>query len=107
MSDKDGRERFSEQNFLLADVKINVVLKMPFLTMSNTDVNFQAQDLQCRSYTTGDVLPTTKQVELIGKKEFTVAALDLEHEAFIIDIAVLSIDSSNKIHPSRRAQKPT
>ena len=29
---------------------------MPFLTMSNADVDFQAQNLQWRSYTTGDAL---------------------------------------------------
>ncbi len=43
--DKDGRERFFEKSFLFADVKLNVVLKMPFLSMSNTDVDFQARNL--------------------------------------------------------------
>ncbi len=75
--DKDGRERFFEESFLLADVSPNIVLGMPFLTMSNADVDFQARDLQWRSYTTGEVLPTTREVGLIGKKEFAAAALDL------------------------------
>ncbi len=43
--DKDGRERFFEENFLLADVKLNIVLGMPFLIMSNADIDFQARDL--------------------------------------------------------------
>ncbi len=38
--DKDGRERFFEKSFLLADVKVDRVLGMPFLTMSNVDVDF-------------------------------------------------------------------
>ncbi len=42
---KDRRERFFEKNFLLADVKPDIVLEMPFLTMSNADVEFQAWDL--------------------------------------------------------------
>ncbi len=46
VSNKDGRERFFEEIFLLADVSSNIVLKMPFLTMSNADVDFQARDLQ-------------------------------------------------------------
>ncbi len=54
VSDKDGRERFFEESFLLADVKPDVVLGMPFLTMSNADVDFQARDLQWRSYTTAN-----------------------------------------------------
>ncbi len=102
--DKDERERFFEESFLLADVKPDIVLGMPFLTISNADVNFQARDLQWRSYTTGDVLPTTRRVELIGKKEFAAAALDLEYEAFIVHVAALSIDLGDKVHPSRRAQ---
>ena len=43
--DKDGRERFFEENFLLANVKLKIVLKMLFLTMSNAKVDFQARDL--------------------------------------------------------------
>ncbi len=43
--DKDGRERFFKESFLLANVKLDIMLKMPFLTMSNTDVDFQARDL--------------------------------------------------------------
>ncbi len=45
VSDKDGRERFFEESFLLADVKSDIVLQMPFLTISNADVDFQARDL--------------------------------------------------------------
>ncbi len=45
MSDKDGRETFFEESFLLADVRPNIVLEMSFLTMSNADVDFQARDL--------------------------------------------------------------
>ncbi len=104
VSDKDGRERFFEESFLLADVSPDIVLEMPFLTMSNADVDFQVRDLQWRSYTTGEVLPTTRQVELIGEKEFAAAALDPEPEAFVVHVAALSIDLGDEVHPSRRAQ---
>ncbi len=45
VSDKDGRERFFEESFLLAKIKPDVMLGIPFLTMSNNDVDFQAWDL--------------------------------------------------------------
>ncbi len=45
MSDKNSRERFFEKNFLLSDIKPDIVLGMSFLTMSNADVDFQAWDL--------------------------------------------------------------
>ncbi len=102
--DKDDRERFLKESFLLADVKPDIVLEISFLTMSNADIDFQTQDLQWRSYTIKNVLPTTKQVELIGKKEFTAAALDPEYEAFIVHVAALSIDLGDEMHPSKRVQ---
>ncbi len=46
ISDKDSRERFFEASFLLADVKPDIIFEMSFLTMSNTDIDFQARDLQ-------------------------------------------------------------
>ena len=40
VSDKDGRERFFEDSFLMADVKSKIILEMLFLIMSNADVDF-------------------------------------------------------------------
>ncbi len=44
--DKDNRERFFKKTFLLADIKLDIVLGMPFSTMSNVGVDFQAWNLQ-------------------------------------------------------------
>ncbi len=103
MSDKDDKKRFFEESFLLANIKPDILLEMPFLTMSNVNVNFQARDLQWRSYITRDILSTTRQVELIGKKEFAATALDPEHEAFVVHVVALSVDSGNEVHPLKRA----
>ena len=46
VSDKDDRERFFKESFLLADVKLEIVFGIPFLTMSNVDIDFQARNLQ-------------------------------------------------------------
>ena len=43
--DKDGRKRFFEESFLLADVKPEIVFRMAFLIMSNADIDFQARNL--------------------------------------------------------------
>ncbi len=77
---------------------------MSFLSMSNASVHFQTQDLQWRSYTIGDVLPTTRWVEVIGKKEFTVVALDPKYETFVVHVAALSVNSGDEVYPSKRAQ---
>ena len=101
--DIDVKERFFEENFLLADVKPDIVLGMPFLTMNNVNVDFQAQNLQWRSYTTGDILPTIRRVKSIGKKEFVAATLDSEYETYVVHVAALSIDLSNEVHLSRKS----
>ncbi len=87
----------------MANVRPDIVLGMPFLTTSNANDDFQAGDLQKRSYNTGEVLPTTRRVELIGKEEFTAAALNPEHKAFVVHVAALSIDSGDEVHPLKTA----
>ena len=47
---------------------------------------------------------TNRQVELIRKKKFATTAFDPEHEAFVVHVAALSIDSGDEMHPLRRAQ---
>ena len=38
--DKDEKKRFFEESFLLTDVSPDIMLRMPFLTMSNVDIDF-------------------------------------------------------------------
>ena len=104
MLDKDNREGFFEKSFLLADIKPDTVFGMPFLIISNADIDFQAQDLQQRFYTTENVFPTIKQVKLIKKKEFAAVVLYLEYEIFVIYIAALSINLGDKMYSLKRAQ---
>ncbi len=46
MFNKDGRERFFEKSFLLANIKSDIILEILFLTMSNTVIDFQVWDQQ-------------------------------------------------------------
>ncbi len=101
--DKDIKIRFFEKSFLLANVSPDVGFKMLFLTISNANVNFQAQHLQLRSYIAKEVLPTIRQVKLIVKKEFALVALDLNHKTFLVYVAALN-NSGAKVNPSIKAQ---
>ena len=100
VEDKLGRIRFFQETFLLADISAEVVLSMPFLTLSNADVQFVEKELTWGSYTTAEALPTTKRVEIIYKKEFAKAALDENSETFVVYVASLDL----KIHLDREAQ---
>ena len=44
--DRANRVRFFEETFLVANVSPEVVLGMPFLTLSNADVDFPSRDLR-------------------------------------------------------------
>ena len=102
IEDKLGKVQFFQETFLLADISAEVVLGMPFLTLSNADVQFVKKELTWRSYTTAKALPTTKRVELINKKEFAKAALDENSETFVVHVASLNLVPG--IHPDREAQ---
>ena len=99
MKDKLGRARFIQEAFLLADISAEVVLDMPFLTLSNANVQFVEKELIWRSYTT---ISTIKWVELIDKKEFAKEALDENSETFVIYVASLSLVPW--IYPDKEAQ---
>ena len=40
INDKDGIVRFFEKTFLLANISLDVIFEMLFLTLKNTDVRF-------------------------------------------------------------------
>ena len=62
VEDKGGRPRFFQETFLVADIKFEVILGMPFLKISNADVAFGEGTLTWKSYTTNKALPTTERV---------------------------------------------
>ena len=109
--DKAHQVRFFEETFLVANVSPKVVFGMPFLILNGANVDFLVRELQWRTYTTEKALSTTKYVKLIGKKEFTAAALDSKYKIYIVHIKSISsvvLPSSflldTDIHPSRRSQ---
>lgn len=48
-------------------------------------------------YTTTKALLTTRQVELIGKKEFVTTIFDIKDEAFVVYITFISKNSSDHL----------
>ena len=45
VEDKLGRARFFQKTFRLANISVEVVLGMPFLTLSNADIQFAEKEL--------------------------------------------------------------
>ncbi len=83
---------------------MEVVLEMPFLSLSNADIKFaELGKLIWRSYTAAEALLTTSRVELIDKKKFAKAAMDENSETFVVHMSALDVAESS-IYLSRAAQ---
>ena len=111
MVDKANWVKFFEETFLIANINLEVVLGMLFFTLSGADVDFSVWRLRWRTYTTKEVISTTRRIELVGKKEFPVVALDAEHEIYVIHVVFLgftplsSLGSTTlDVYPFRRPQ---
>ena len=82
---------------------------MPFLALSNANIQFVTESFTWKSYSTAKVLPTTKQVELIDKHNFAKTALDENSESFVVHIAALGVPGATEaagmlIHPDQANQ---
>lgn len=89
VDDINKKFSFFEKIFLLADISIDIVLGMLFLTLSNIKVNFNNQELKYKLYTLAKALSTIKYIDIIRKKEFAITALDPDNEIFVVYIASL------------------
>ena len=79
---------------------MDVVLGMPFLSLSNADVQFDTRNLTWRTYSTTEALPKTMRVELSNKHKFARVALDKNSETFVVFVAALEA-LELAIHPSQ------
>ena len=88
VEDKISRSKFFQKIFLVADTKFEVILRMFFLKLSNADMSFGKKTLMWRTYITNKALFTTKQVQIIDKKDFIIVVLDANSEMFVMCIAI-------------------
>lgn len=68
---------------------MNIALEISFLILNNIKINFTNREVIWRFYIIADILLTTRQIELIGKKKFIITALDFNDAIFIIYIVFL------------------
>ena len=106
---KVNRVKFFEETFLVANVSPEVVFGITFFTLSNTNIDFSGWELQCRIYTIKQALPTARNIELVGNKEFVAVALDQKHKTYVVYVESISFDALPSsflfdVHLSRKPQ---
>ena len=75
---------------------MEVVLRMPFLALSNANIQFNTKSFTWRSYSTAEALPTNRRVELIDKHDFAKAVLDENSEMFVVHVAALGVPGATE-----------
>ena len=104
VKDKPGKIWFFWKICLLANIGLQVVLKMLFLTFNKADIRFVERKLVWKTYMAAEVLPMTKRVEIIDNIVFAIAALNKDNEIFVLHIAILAELITIPIYPSYYAQ---
>lgn len=72
----------------MVDIKVKVVLGIFFLKISNGDMSFGKKALTWRFYAINKAFSTTKQVRIINKIDFAIAALDVGSKIFVLHVAI-------------------
>ena len=109
VTDKINQAGFFEKTFLMANISPKIVLKIPFLILSNVDVDFLDWKLWYKIYTFKKTFPITRHVKLMSKKEFATAMFGPEYESFVVQIASFSFVASPSsfllnVHPFNKSQ---
>ena len=111
VEEKANQIRFFKETFLVANISPEIVIEMAFLILNNTNIDFLGRELRWKTYSTKNALPTSRRVELVGKKEFAAATLNLEHQTYVVHVEPVSSDTLPSfsllefdVHPSCRSQ---
>lgn len=87
---------------MLVETSINVVLSIFFFTFNKANILFIKKRLIWWSYLLVKFLSTTKRIQIISLKKFTIVALDLGKKAFMVFIAYLR--AKIFIYPARKTK---
>ena len=94
VQDKASWVRFFEKTFRIANVSPEIVFGVPFLTLNSANIDFLEYKLWWKTYTTKKALPTTRHIELVGRKEFAAVAFNLEYEIYVVYVESVSSNAS-------------
>lgn len=100
--DKFKKAQFFQKTLLVADISVEMILEILFLTFNNANMLFVERELIWRAYSTVEVLFTTKWMQIINRKNFAAAALVPTKIAFVVHITYL--DKKMLIHSAKKAQ---
>ena len=72
----------------MGNIKVEVVLEIPFLKLSNANMLFGEKIFMWKIYTTNKALFNTQRVQIINKKNFVIAVMNVDNGIFIVYMAI-------------------
>lgn len=93
IENKYRRSQIFEETFLLANFRIDVILKILFFTLNNIKIYLYDRNLDGDYTLLLRPFQLPDNLELIEKKEFVAMTLDKKNETFVIYVAFFSSDS--------------
>lgn len=75
---KEKKFWFYIKIFLLTNLNMDIILRMPFLILNNMKINFLKLELFWRIYFSIKAILIIKSIKLVKKKKFLVATFDLK-----------------------------
>ena len=99
VKNKLERVQFFQKTFFGANIGLEVILKISFLTFSKANIWFAEQKFVEKTYTAAKTLPIIGQVEIIRNEKFIVAVLDANNKIFIVHIVTLEELKIMPIYP--------
>ena len=95
---------FFQKAFLLANISLEIVLRIHFLSLSKANIRFTEQKLVLRIYIAAETLSMIKRVKIINKWEFAVAALNADDKTFMVHVVALAKWTTMLIYSSYQVQ---
>lgn len=83
---------FFQEIFGLANINIDIVMKIFFFILNNINILFANKMLICRFHMNLEALPNIWQVKIIYKTEFAKVKLDKNIQVFVIYVFFLYLD---------------
>ena len=98
VKNKLERVRFFQEASILANISLEMIVKMFFLNFSKADIWFMEWDLVWKIYMAVEALPTTGRVKIIDKSKFVATALNKNNETFVVHVVALAKPTTMPIY---------
>lgn len=98
LDNKNKKLFFSEKILFQANISMIIALEILFLTLTIVKINLNDGEFKERSFIAANSISTIRRMKYVWKKDFAIAALDLNNEIIVIYVASLYFLNIKEVH---------